>query len=455
MNSEFYEVKERKMVEMKSLATEYMEFLSSSKTEMACVRYAIKRLEACGFKSLEFCEHLSVGDKVYATLEDKNIIAMVIGSEGLKQGCHLAVSHIDAPRLDLKGRPFYEDHGIGMAKTHYFGGIKKYQWATIPLALHGSVALKNGEKIAFTIGEELEDPVFTIVDLLPHLDAKVKRDKKMPEIISGEELQILFATTKGESEKEPIVGYIAATLKERYGFELADLQSADLEIVPAGPARFVGIDKSLIGGYGHDDRSCSFAALMALTTLENTPSKTTLCYFADKEEVGSQGRTGLSSNYLEFVLGEVMEKLEGSCGDQALRRVLWKSYALSADVTVAVDPLYAGVHDLKNAAFINKGASIQKFTGHGGKYNASEASISLAAHIRAIADKHAIEIQFNEMGKVDEGGGGTVAHFLEGKGISTIDCGVPVLSMHSPFEVIAVKDLYEFYRLVQAFYQGC
>ncbi|MCX5773267.1 MAG: aminopeptidase [Fusobacteria bacterium] len=439
-------------MEVNVLAKKYIDFISECKTEMECVEYAERILVKNEFVNIDSAKEIKAGDRIYSKLHSKNIIAIVVGSDDIEKGCHLAVSHIDAPRLDLKGRPFYEEHGIAMAKTHYFGGIKKYQWTAIPLALHGVVALKSGELKTFVIGEDCEDPVFTIIDLLPHLDGKVKRDKKMPEVISGEELQILFATTESESEKDPIVKFIENKIKEEYGIELEDLQSADLEIVPAGRARFVGIDSSLIGGYAHDDRSCAFAALQALISSNEVPKKTTLCYWTDKEEVGSQGRTGLASNYLEYVLGELLEKMRKNYSEQLLRRILWSSFALSADVTAAVDPIYAGVHDLKNAAYINKGASIQKFTGHGGKYNASEASIEFSAFIRKLACDNQIDIQFNEMGKVDEGGGGTVAHFLESKGISTIDCGVPVLSMHSPFEVISKKDLSDLYKLVKAFY---
>jgi aspartyl aminopeptidase len=428
---------------------DYKKFLNAAKTEREAVDYAVDAAIKHDFSKFDKTRKYELGDKIYYVNHNKSVILAVIGSEPLASGVRICASHIDAPRLDLKQRPLYEESQIAFFKTHYYGGIKKYQWLTIPLALHGVVIKSDGTQVKITVGEDTDDPQFCVTDLLPHL-AKDQVKKPMNEAVPGESLNVIIGSMPFRDDKasELIKLNIIKLLNEKYGIVEADLLSAELEMVPAHKAVDVGFDRNLIGAYGHDDRVCAYPALTAMFECGNVKS-TCICVLADKEETGSQGNTGLGSAFLKYFIADLARPY-GLMG----RDVLCKSKCLSADVNAAFDPNFPDVNEKRNAAYINYGIAINKYTGHGGKYDTNDASAEFTAEIRALFDKHKIMCHMAELGKVDQGGGGTVAKYIANLDVDVIDVGVPVLSMHSPFELVSKLDVYLTYRALSEFYKA-
>jgi aspartyl aminopeptidase len=425
----------------------YKAFLDRAKTERAAAAEIQRLAQAQGFVELS---SQAPGTRHYYTYKNKTIVLAVQGRRPLSAGLRLLAAHIDSPRLDLKQYPLYEDTDLVFLKTHYYGGIKKYQWMARPLAIHGVVLKADGSRVELKVGEDPGDPVFTVCDLLPHLARKTQMDKKVTDAFEGEKLNVLVGSLPvGDAEtKDRFKLSLLKYLEDRYGIVEEDLVSAELEVVPAGPARDLGWDRSLVGGYGQDDRSCAYAALEAILALQE-PEHTCLALFYDKEEVGSDGNTSAKSCLLEEVVETLLE-LKGE-SPQARRRVLMASRAISADVTGALDPDYPEVHEKRNAARLGYGVSLTKFTGHGGKYNANDAHAEYIAWLRRIFGEAGVVWQSGHLGKVDEGGGGTIAKYLAIHGLEIIDCGTPLLSMHSPFEVASKADLYMTFKAYQAF----
>ncbi|MBP7026225.1 MAG: aminopeptidase [Leptotrichiaceae bacterium] len=432
----------------------YKKYIDAAKTEREFVEITIEKLEKNGFTNIDKKKSIKKGDKIYFNNREKNIIGMIIGEEEISKGINMIVSHIDSPRLDLKPNPIMEDQEFAMLNTHYYGGIKKYQWGATPLALHGVIFIKNGKKITLKIGEKDTDPVFSIPDVLPHLSYKVQDDRKARDVLKGEELKLLFGNMpiKDDDAKQPVKKFIMDKLKKDYGIEDEDFFTAEIQIVPAGKARDVGLDASMIGAYGQDDRVCAYTSMEAFYEVEK-PKKTAMVYLADKEEVGSEGSTGLQSNFLEYALGKVLSMSDKNYNDQILRETLWNSRALSSDVTVGVDPIFKSIHDFDNAARLSYGIAMAKYTGHRGKSSSNDADAEFMQEIRQTFEKEKIEYQIGGFGKVDEGGGGTVAKFLANFGIRTVDAGPALLSMHSLFEISSKADVYETYRAYKAFYK--
>jgi len=436
---------------------EYKRFLDLAKTERESVAEAKKLAEQHGFKPLndytKSGKHLSAGDKVYIDNRDKAILLAVIGSKSIENGVNMVGAHVDAPRIDLKQNPVYEDSGMVLLKTHYYGGIKKYQWTSLPLALHGVVIKKDGSKIDIIIGEEENDPIFCITDLLPHL-AQDQMQKKLGEAITGEGLNILLGSIPYQDDKvsEKIKLNILNIFNEKYGITEEDFISAELEIVPSFKARDIGIDRSMIGAYGQDDRVCAYTALRAILDIEH-PEKTAVCLLTDKEEIGSMGNTGAQSRFFEDTLAELCQLTLGQYSDIMLRRALSNSKSLSADVSAAVDPNYEGVQDKRNAPYVNKGIAITKYTGSRGKSGASDAHAEFVGQIRMLFNSNDVVWQSGELGKVDQGGGGTIAQFVANLGMDVLDCGVPLLSMHAPLEISAKLDVYMAYKAYRVFYE--
>ena len=432
----------------------YKKYIDAAKTEREFVEITIEKLEKNGFTNIDKKKSIKKGDKIYFNNREKNIIGMIIGEEEISKGINMIVSHIDSPRLDLKPNPIMEDQEFAMLNTHYYGGIKKYQWGATPLALHGVIFLKNGKKITLKIGEKDTDPVFSIPDVLPHLSYKVQDDRKARDVLKGEELKLLFGNMpiKDDDAKQPVKKFIMDKLKKDYGIEDEDFFTAEIQIVPAGKARDVGLDASMIGAYGQDDRVCAYTSMEAFYEVEK-PKKTAMVYLADKEEVGSEGSTGLQSNFLEYALGKVLSMSDKNYNDQILRETLWNSRALSSDVTVGVDPIFKSIHDFDNAARLSYGIAMAKYTGHRGKSSSNDADAEFMQEIRQTFEKEKIVYQIGGFGKVDEGGGGTVAKFLANFGIRTVDAGPALLSMHSLFEISSKADVYETYRAYKAFYK--
>lgn len=424
----------------------YKKFLDTAKTEREAVCEAVKVLEENGFVEYKKDMKLSEGDKIYRNNRGKAIIAAVIGSAPIAEGVRLCAAHIDSPRLDLKQNPLYEDCELALFKTHYYGGIKKYQWTTIPLSLHGVIIKADGTTVTVNIGEDENDPVFCVTDLLPHL-ATEQMTRTATKIIRGEDLNLLIGSIpfRDDEASEAVKLNILNILFEKYGITEADFISSELEAVPAFKARDIGFDRSLIGGYGHDDRCCAYPALRAAVEC-TVPVHTTVTILADKEETGSDGNTGLCSSYLRYFIEDIAEAM-GAKG----RDVLTASECLSADVNAAFDPTFPEVNERNNAAYANKGVCITKYTGSRGKSGTSDASAEFAGRIRRLMDKNNVIWQTGELGKVDAGGGGTVAAYIANLDVDTIDMGVPVLSMHAPFEVISKLDLYMAYRAFAAF----
>lgn len=436
----------------------YKKFLDGAKTEREFVTEGIKLVEKNGFVNAEKKDKLTVGDKVYYVNRGKNLVLAVIGKEDIENGINYVVSHVDSPRLDLKGNPLYEDLDLAYMKTHYYGGIKKYQWASLPLALHGVVVLASGEKVEITIGEKDEDSVFTIPDILPHLSAKIQGDRKTGEVIKGEELQIIVGSIPSSIEdkdvKEKIKYTVLEILNRDYGMIEEDFISAELELVPAGRCRDLGFDRSMIGGYGQDDRICGYTSMMAIIDLKEIPERTAVCFLADKEEIGSTGSTGLKSDYINYVTGDMIYKLKGNFNEMMLRKTLWNSNAMSSDVNAGIDPIFRSVHDAQNAAKIGYGVVVTKYTGARGKSGTNDADAEYVGKIRKMLNDAKVNWQIGELGKVDEGGGGTVAMYLAHLGINTIDIGPALLAMHSPFEVSSKLDVYETYRAYKVFFRN-
>lgn len=449
----FDEIDEEEKSKAFKLCDEYMEFLDNGKTERECVEEAVAEAKRLGFVSLDEKSELHPGDKVYSINREKNIILAVIGSEDIENGISIVGAHIDSPRLDLKQNPLYESCGMSLLKTHYYGGIKKYQWTAMPLAIHGVVFTASGEKIKVVIGEDEKDPVFCVTDLLPHL-GKDQMSKKMSEGIDGEALNILVGGIKAEGdEKEAIKLNTLKLLNKKYGITERDFISAEFEIVPAFKAKNVGFDSAFVGSYGQDDRVCAFTALKALLDTK-APSKTAVCLLVDKEEIGSAGNTGMLSAYFEMTVAELIGKLKGSCDMLTYNRVIRNSSCLSSDVGAAVDPNYESVSEKRNAAFAGNGMVLMKYTGARGKSGSSDANAEFVYRICKILDDSNVIWQTSELGKVDQGGGGTIAQYVANLNMDVIDCGVPVLSMHSPFEVTAKSDVYMAYKSYMAFYEN-
>lgn len=437
--------------EAKKYASGYAAWLDKSKTEREAVIAAIELLENAGFRAYTLGEKLTAGDKVYLSNRGKSLFAIKVGSEPIENGVRICAAHIDSPRIDLKQHPLYENDGFGYFKTHYYGGIRKYQWTTIPLALHGVVTKKNGETVAVRIGDEAGDPVFCITDLLPHL-AKDQNGRSLGSAFSGEGLNILLASSPYYEEDgkvtpadEKVKLNIMIMLYEKYGVCEADFMSAELSIVPAMNSVDVGLDRWLIGAYGHDDRVCAYPALTALMENIDTPH-TVMAVLADKEEVGSNGISGMQCRLLADLIEEIAVNLGGN--PNVVRN---NSMCLSADVTAAFDPNYPEVYEKRNSAIVHCGVGLSKYTGSGGKGGTNDASAEFVGTIRTILDDANVIWQTAELGKVDQGGGGTVAMYIANHNIPTVDIGVPVLSMHAPFEIISKSDLYETHKAFSAF----
>jgi len=429
----------------------YKDFLTQCKTERECVAETIRLAEECGFKPLESFDTLKEGDKIYAVNKLRSVMLAVIGSEKISDGVNIVGAHVDAPRLDLKPNPLYEDGELAYFKTHYYGGIKKYQWGTIPLALHGVVITKDGKSVDVRIGDENDDVTFVITDLLPHL-AQEQMKKTPSTVIEAEQLNLLIGSMPVDGEeKEAVKANILAILNEKYGICEEDFLSAELQIVPAANAKDVGFDRSLIGSYAHDDRVCAYPSLMAILTTEAC-DKTAVCILTDKEEVGSMGNTGAKSDFMKLILLEMMDKAQEGATELNLLRCLDKSYCLSADVNAAFDPNFPSPYEKNNSARVNYGVAIAKYTGSRGKGGSSDASAELMSKIRTLFNENGVLWHVAELGKVEAGGGGTIAQYVANLGVETVDCGVPVLSMHAPFEVVAKLDVYMAYKAFHAFY---
>ena len=430
----------------------YMNFLNCSKTEREFIKNAKKLADENGFRDIMTYQTLKPGDKVYFINREKSMYLGIIGENSIEEGVHIVGSHVDSPRLDLKPNPLYEDTDLAYIKTHYYGGIKKYQWTTIPLSMHGVIVKTNGEKIEINIGEDDNDPIFTITDLLPHL-AQEQMQKKLKESIPGENLNLLVGSIPcdNKEEKDAVKLNILKLLNEKYGITEPDLSSAEIELVPAFKARSLGFDRSMVAAYGQDDKVCAFTSLAAMMELKNVKN-TAICILADKEEIGSMGNTGMESHMFDFFMSEILNKLNVN-RPNLLEKVFCFSKMLSSDVDAAFDPIYANVSDKYNSGFVGKGISLNKYTGSGGKYDASDANAEYVAWIRNLLEKNNINYQIAELGKVDVGGGGTIAFIIANKGADVIDCGVPVLSMHAPYEVTSKYDVYSAYKTYKAFWQ--
>ena len=434
-------------IKMENYSAAYISYLNDARTEREAVKLAIELAEAKGFKEYKVGSELKPGDRIYRNSRGKALMLAVIGEKCLCEGAVIAGAHVDAPRIDLKQKPLYETDELAYFKTHYYGGIKKYQWVTIPLELHGVVALKNGELVDIVIGRDADDPQFVITDLLPHL-AKDQVSKTMAEGITGEGLNILIGSAPYAGEGSDRVKLaVMSILNDRYGICEEDFLSAELTAVPGFDVREIGLDRSMIGGYGHDDRVCAFAELQAMFDMDEVPSKTCVCLLADKEEIGSMGVSGMQSQAFECFMEDLCEQQGAS-----LRRCFENSFCISADVNNAFDPNFPEVSEKRNEAKLNYGVGICKFTGARGKSGTSDASAEVVAHLRRIFADNSVVWQMCELGKVDQGGGGTIAQYMANRNIDTIDAGVPVLSMHAPFEVVSKFDCYMTYKAVLSAY---
>ena len=435
--------------EVFDLSKKYMDFLNIAKTEREFIKHARKLANENGYKDIMEFDTLKPGDKIYFVNREKSMYLAIIGEKSIEEGLHIIGSHVDSPRLDLKPNPLYEDTGLAYFKTHYYGGIKKYQWTTIPLSIHGVIVKANGEKIEVNIGEDEEDPIFTITDLLPHL-AQEQMEKKLKNGVDGEDLNLLIGSIPYNSSKisEKVKLNI---LNQKYGITEADLTSSEIELVPAFKARSLGFDGSMVAAYGQDDKVCAYTSLHAMMELENVKN-TAVCILSDKEEIGSMGNTGMESHMFDFFISEILNKL-GVNRPNLLDKVFCFSKMLSSDVDAGFDPIYASVSDKHNAGFLGKGISLNKYTGARGKSGASDANAEYVAWVRNILERNDIKYQIAELGKVDIGGGGTIAYIIANKGADVIDCGVPVLSMHAPYEVTSKYDIYSAYKTYKAFWE--
>ena len=470
---ESYSAKQLK--ELDALSSEYIDFISSCKTERECVDRIVEEAEAAGYKELNTLIYnntrIKKGDKIYSVWMNKSVVLFKIGSRPISEGMNILGAHIDSPRLDVKQNPMYEDGGFAYLDTHYYGGVKKYQWVTIPLALHGVIVKKDGTTVIVNIGEDDDDPVFFVSDLLIHL-AQEQMEKKGNKVVEGEALDILIgnkplvikgrarkskddADKAGEEKKngkDKVKNNILEILKDTYSISEEDFRSAELEVVPAGRAREAGLDRSMIFGYGHDDRVCAYPSLRAILNAGDI-ERTACCILVDKEEIGSVGATGMKSHFFENALAEIMN-LNGDYSELLLKRALAGSCMLSSDVSAGYDPLYASVFEKKNCCFLGNGVVFNKYTGSRGKSNSNDANAEYIAYLRNILDEEKVVYQTAELGKVDAGGGGTIAYILALYGMNVIDAGVAVLNMHAPWECISKADLYEAYRCYTAFLKG-
>ena len=447
----WHKVNEEKNKLIMNFSDEFIYFLNNGKTERECANFAKKMLEENGFRCICEYETLNPGDKVYYINRDKSVYAAIIGKQKLEEGINVVGAHIDSPRLDLKPNPLYEEGGFAYFKTHYYGGIKKYQWTTIPLAIHGVIVKTNGEKITVNIGEKDEDPIFTITDLLPHL-AQEQMERKLKEGVKGEDLNLLIGSRPYNDKDidEKVKLNILDILNKKYGITEADFLSSELELVPAFKARSLGFDSSMVAGYGQDDKVCAYTAVRGILDTHN-PEKTAVMILSDKEEIGSMGNTGMESLVFDYFISELLNKT-GENKPDLIRKVFCNSRMLSSDVDAGYDPIYASVSDAKNAGYLGKGIAVVKYTGARGKSGASDANAEFVAEIRKLLDDNDISYQLTELGKVDIGGGGTIAYILANKGVDVIDCGVPVLSMHAPYEVTSKYDIYCAYEAYKAFW---
>lgn len=427
----------------------YKAFLDKAKTERESVKYAVEYLEKNGFEKFEYGKHYKCGDKFYLNNRGKAIYIVTVGKKSFEEGIHIAAAHVDSPRIDLKQNPLYEDNNLAFFKTHYYGGIKKYQWVTLPLALHGVIMKADGEKVDVCIGEDENDPILYITDLLPHL-GRDQASKPLYSAFSGEDLNVLCGSRPFDDEKvgEKVKLNVLSLLNEKYGICEEDFLSSELTLVPASKARDVGFDRSLIGSYGHDDRVCAYPILTAIVDCAGNNDHTAVTIFADKEETGSDTNTGMQS----FAFEDMLKEMCISAG-QNPRKMFANSKCLSADVNAGFDPNFAGVYETRNAAFVNKGVCVTKFTGGGGKSSTNDAHAEYVSYVRNLFNKAGVIWQTGELGKVDQGGGGTVAMYLAKLNIDVIDVGVPVLSMHAPVEVVAKTDVWSAYNAFTAFFK--
>lgn len=438
---------------MNEIIKHYKECLDAGKTERECIRLAVSMAEEAGYKPLsQYIENntmLNPGDKVYAAYNEKTMAMFNIGEEDIEKGMNILGAHVDSPRLDVKQNPFYEEEGMAYMDTHYYGGIKKYQWVTVPLALHGVIVKKDGTKVNVVIGEKDDDPVFAVTDLLVHL-SRAQLEKKASNVIEGEKLDLLVGNTPLEGEEnEAVKKNMLKIFNERYGVEERDFLSAELEIVPAGKARDMGLDRSMVMAYGQDDRICAFTSLFAMLDVEK-PKRTACCLLVDKEEIGSNGASGMHSRFFENIVAEIC-LLTGHTGDISLRRALSHSKMLSSDVNAAYDPLFPDVFEKKNTAFLSKGLVFSKFTGSGGKSGSNDANAEYIAALRNIMENNDVKYQFAELGRVDAGGGGTIAYITAQYGMEVIDSGLAILCMHATMEISSKADICEAVKGYKAF----
>ena len=463
---------EASLDELEALAVDYIDFISENKTERECAAAAIAAAEDAGYDSLADCiaagTPVGPGSKLWACAQGKAVILVHVGAAPISEGMNILGAHIDSPRLDIKQNPLYETNDFALLDTHYYGGIKNYQWTALPLALHGVVAKTDGEVVEVNIGDDPADPVFCVTDLLPHLGSQ-QMDKKGSKVVEGEDLDVLVgnrplvATGADEADdgagkaegdkasKDPVKAYVLALLSDKYGIAEEDFLSAELEVVPAGRARDLGFDRSMVIGYGQDDRVCAYTSLAAQLALgDDIPARTAVCVLVDKEEIGSVGASGMASMFFENTIAEIMA-LAGESSPLRLRRALTRSRMLSSDVSAGFDPAYASVFEAKNSAYLGRGLVFNKYTGSRGKSGSNDASAEYVALVRRIMDDAGVSFQTAELGRVDAGGGGTIAYILAKYGMDVIDSGVPVLSMHSPWEVTSKADIYEARRGYEAF----
>lgn len=463
---------EASLDELEALAVDYIDFISENKTERECAAAAIAAAEDAGYDSLADCiaagTPVGPGSKLWACAQGKAVILVHVGAAPISEGMNILGAHIDSPRLDIKQNPLYETNDFALLDTHYYGGIKNYQWTALPLALHGVVAKTDGEVVEVNIGDDPADPVFCVTDLLPHLGSQ-QMDKKGSKVVEGEDLDVLVgnrplaATDADEADdgagkaegdkasKDPVKAYVLALLSDKYGIAEEDFLSAELEVVPAGRARDLGFDRSMVIGYGQDDRVCAYTSLAAQLALgDDIPARTAVCVLVDKEEIGSVGASGMASMFFENTIAEIMA-LAGESSPLRLRRALTRSRMLSSDVSAGFDPAYASVFEAKNSAYLGRGLVFNKYTGARGKSGSNDASAEYVALVRRIMDDAGVSFQTAELGKVDAGGGGTIAYIPAKYGMDVIDSGVPVLSMHSPWEVTSKADIYEARRGYEAF----
>ena len=435
------------------LADDYKKFIDAAKTERLSINEIIRRAKEAGFKNFRDQDQVKAGDKLYYVNKEKAAVLVVLGKDDIEKGMNIVGSHVDSPRIDIKQNPLYEEHGISLLKTHYYGGIRKYQWVAIPLALYGTVVKVNGEVIQIAIGDDENDPVFYITDLLPHL-AKDQNDKKLSEAIEGEGLNVIIGSlpAEGKEDEKKFKLNVLKILNEKYGMIEEDFLTAELEIVPAGKSRDVGIDRGMIMAYGHDDRVCAYTSLRAILELDS-PQKTAVALFSDKEEVGSNGNTGMCSMFFNNMIAELIAiKNNGNYKELLLKRALENSSMLSSDVAAGVDPTYPQVTEIQNAAIMGKGVVMVKYTGSRGKSGANDANAEYIGSLRKLFNENNVIWQTSELGKVDQGGGGTIAYIMANYNMDVVDLGVPVLSMHAPYELVSKTDVYMTYKAYNVFY---